>query len=234
MIKLGILNAVTASEEDEFGEKEHQVFINFFDLTPNEIELIEYRVAEGHFPQSVAECDAYLITGSPKGAYDLDPWIAQLQDFIRDVYAAQRKMVGICFGHQVLAHALGGKAEKSEKGWGLGMGQVEFVEKRPFMSPSIENGNLYFCHQDQVVQLPPKASRLAGNEFCPNGMFVIDDYVLGIQAHPEFTPEINQKAIDWFESHSPEQSALIQEAQKSSDDNHNHIISNWIVNFIQR
>ncbi len=234
MIKLGVLNACTPTDEEEFGVIEKESFESFFGMTAHEFEFVEYRITEGEFPQSVEECDAYLITGSPKGAYDDDPWIAELQLFIQKTYETDTKMVGVCFGHQVLAHALGGKAEKSPKGWGLGMRQVQFLEQRPFMSPPIENGNLYFCHQDQVVQLPQEAQCLAGNDFCPNGMFVINDKVLGIQAHPEFTPEINQKAIDWFASQSPDQKETIESAQNANGENDNRVISNWIVNFIQQ
>ena len=233
MIKLGVLNAVTPSEEEEFGVKENQAFVDFLGMAPNDFKLVEYRITEDHFPQTVDECDAYLITGSPKGAYDSDPWIAKLQAFIREVYSAKVKMVGICFGHQVLAHALGGKAEKSPKGWGLGMNTFDLVEKRPFMTPMINSGNFYFCHQDQVTQLPPDAQLLAGNEFCPNGMFVIDDQILGLQAHPEFTPETNEKALNWVQTDHPELEERVESARRVQDENHNHIVSHWIVNFIR-
>ena len=175
---------------------------------------------------------AYLITGSPKGAYDDDLWIARLADFINLAYAESSKLVGVCFGHQMLAHTLGGKAEKSHKGWGLGLKKLDVSEKRPFMSPSLENGNFYFCHQDQVVQLPSQAERLAGNEFCPNGMFVIGNQVFGIQAHPEFTADVMEKAVNWIDETMPDQKAVVAGAKKANGTADNLVIAHWIVNFL--
>lgn len=130
-MKLGILNACTPDEEASFGVQEIEAFADLFAHAGTAVELIEYRITEGDFPASPAACDAYLITGSPKGVYDDEPWIAQLSAFIRDTHAAQQKMVGICFGHQILAHSLGGHAEKSPKGWGMGLKQIAVHGDKP-------------------------------------------------------------------------------------------------------
>jgi len=114
-MKLGILNACTPQEESDFQVEEFESFRDFFAQADHNFELIEYRVTEEEFPRHAGECDAYLITGSPKGVYDSEGWIGQLDDFIRDCYDEGQKLVGICFGHQILAQALGGRAEKSDK-----------------------------------------------------------------------------------------------------------------------
>ena len=230
-MKLGILNACTPQEEVDFDEVEFQNFEQFLDLADHELELAEYRITEGEFPE-VGACDAYLITGSPKGAYDSDPWIAELSAFIRKTHAAQKKLVGICFGHQILAHSLGGRAEKSPKGWGMGVRPI-LVDKTPtWMTPSIDTGSFYFCHQDQVTKLPDGASLLAGSDFCPNGMFVMGDQVLGMQLHPEFTDSTMTKTIDYFRDKLDADFIAQTDATLDRSKPENEIIANWIVNFL--
>ena len=231
-MKLGILNACTPADEVEFELKEFESFRHFFALTSHTLYLHEYRITEGDFPQSTDACDAYLITGSPRGAYEQEPWIAQLSRFIVDVYAARQRMVGVCFGHQILAHALGGRAEKSTKGWGMGLRTVGIVDERAWMQPALSHGAFHFCHQDQVVQLPAAADRLAGNDFCPNGMFVIGDRVLGLQAHPEFTTSVMAKAIELL---APDAGAVTAHAAAASLHGRaadNRVMAQWIRNFL--
>lgn len=232
-MKLGILNACTPEEEAEFQAEEFQNFVDFLELADHDMELVEYRITEEEFPRSAGECDAYLVTGSPKGVYDHEGWIGQLGDFIRDSHMEGAKLVGICFGHQILAHALGGHAEKSVKGWGIGPNRVNVSTPKPWMTPALPSGNFYFCHQDQVTSLPPEAELLAGNEFCPNGMFVIGDSVLGLQAHPEFTTEVMEKAI--FSLRKVVGETLTERATDSTSSQQvdNAVMAQWIVNFIK-
>lgn len=231
-MKLGILNACTPGDEATFGATEFASFQAFLAQVDHDITLIEYRITEGDFPPNPTACAAYLITGSPKGVYDSEPWIAQLQEFIRACYAQGQKMVGICFGHQILAHALGGHTEKSEKGWGLGRGTVELVAQRPWMQPALPTGGFYFCHQDQVKRLPEGAELLAGNAFCPNGMFVMGEQIVGLQAHPEFTPENMAREIDLLR---PKLDAAWLAQVETVTQGHsvdNAVMAQWIVNFL--
>ena len=237
-MKIGLLNACTPAEEIEFNASEYDNFRDFLDLVPNKIELIHYRITEMEFPADPAECDGYLITGSPRGVYDTNRWIAELGDFIRATHAAGVKLVGICFGHQILAHALGGHAEKSDKGWGMGLRPFELnADKAPeWLTLPADSGecNLYFCHQDQVIKLPNNATRLAGSEFCPNAMFTIEDKVLGMQGHPEFSQKTMTDTVDYFNDKLDseflsEVSATIGNG-KSPDDVH---AARWVVSFLE-
>lgn len=231
-MKLGILNACTPQDEEEFELKEFQSFTDFLGLVDHNFTLVEYRITEDEFPRHATECDAYLITGSPKGVYDHVGWIGQLGDFIRDSYTEGVKLVGICFGHQILAHALGGHAEKSQKGWGMGPNVVEVSQRKPWMKPALPDGSFYFCHQDQVMTLPPEAELLAGNEFCQNGMFVIGDQVLGLQAHPEFTTDVMERAIVLLQAETNDgvsEKAAAATAECAVD---NPVMAQWIVNFL--
>lgn len=141
-----------------------------------------YSVIRGEWPDGPEACDAWVHTGSRFGVYDDEPWIAPLADFIRDAAAAGAPQLGICFGHQLAAHALGGRAEKSARGWGAGLHRYR-VERdgRTLEMPVIVS------HQDQVTELPPGARAIGGNAHCPYGVIEYDDApILTVQFHPEF------------------------------------------------
>lgn len=139
-----------------------------------------FRVVEGVFPADVHDCDGWLITGSRHGVYEDHPWIPPLEDFIRRAYAERVPVVGICFGHQIVAQAMGGKVEKYAGGWAVGATDYDFAGQKM---------RLNAWHQDQVVQAPPSARVIATNDFCANAALLYDDRALTVQAHPEFLPE---------------------------------------------
>jgi GMP synthase-like glutamine amidotransferase len=137
-----------------------------------------YRVVDGDFPGSIRDADGWLITGSRHGAYDDLPWIAPLEDFIRDAYAADVPMAGICFGHQIMAQALGGKVEKHGDGWIVGRTPYRFADGRELQ--------LNAWHQDQVVTVPPDATVTARSPGCTNAAFTYRGRAWSVQPHPEF------------------------------------------------
>lgn len=194
--------------------------------------FVGYDVAGGEMPQSVDACDAYLVTGSVSGVYDEDSWLAPLMAFIREAHRAGKKLVGICFGHQVLAHALGGHAAKSDKGWGLGLKQFDIVQSKPWMTGQPDSCALYFSHQDQVITLPPGAERLGGNGFCENAMFSLDDCVLGIQGHPEFTRSIMDDILAKPKPTVPDDVQATAVASVANGTPDNQLLAEWIVNFL--
>lgn len=155
-----------------------------------------YDIATGEWPLSLDECRVWIITGSAKGAYEADDWIIQLKKFIVQLDMHEKKLLGICFGHQVIAEALGGRVLKSEKGWGLGVKDFKIINSEPWMQPFKNKISLLFTHQDQVVELPQKAKLIASSEFCPNQMYQIGNHILTVQGHPEFSVEYTQYKID--------------------------------------
>ena len=161
-----------------------------------ELTFIDYDVCNGHFPASAAECDVWISTGSSCSVYDDRPWIHSLKAFVGDIYRLGRKYVGICFGHQMLAEALGGKVLKAASGWSVGVHTFELVQKAEWMQPESPAINLLMMCADQVVQLPPDSEVLASVHGCPVGMFTVGKNMLGIQAHPEFSVEYEKALMD--------------------------------------
>jgi len=151
------------------------------------IELTTYDAELGHLPESVDECDGWLTSPGRPSVTDDDQWIADAQAFVRDVVGAERPFVGICFGHQLLAQAMGGRVERAAVGWGVGAQAYEVVAAEPWMAPAVPRFELIASHEDQVVELPPGARLLATSAYCPNAMFTLGDRALGIQPHPELT-----------------------------------------------
>lgn len=146
-----------------------------------------YDVQKGQLPADPAENDAYVITGSAAGVYDPLPWIEPLKAFLRET-KGEAPMVGVCFGHQIMAEAFGGKVEKSDKGWGVGLQAYAVSEREPWMDDA---GHVAVpgSHQDQVVALAPGARVLAGSAFTPYGVLAYDDArAISMQFHPEFSP----------------------------------------------
>ena len=147
----------------------------------------DYAVVDMQFPADVRDCDGWLLTGSRHGAYEDHPFIAPLEDFIRRAHEARVPMVGICFGHQIIAQALGGKVEKFPGGWSVGPQDYDFGDKTI---------RLNAWHQDQVTELPPGAQIVATSPFCTHAALAYGDQALTIQAHPEFSSDFVAGLMD--------------------------------------
>ena len=153
------------------------------------LEFRYYAADQGQLPTNLDECDAYIITGSRFNAYDRDPWIENLKAFVRDLDRTRKRCLGICFGHQLIAAALGGKVELSDKGWGIGVAKFNVYAQAPWMTEQLNAFTTLVSHQDQVTALPPRSTLFAANDFCPNGGFILGNHIFTLQGHPEFTPE---------------------------------------------
>lgn len=154
-----------------------------------------YAADEGEYPQAPEDCAAYIVTGSAAGVYDDDPWIGQLLDWLRAA-KGRTKLVGICFGHQALAQAFGGKVIKSPKGWGIGEQEYRVLSREPWMDDASAI-RLPGSHQDQVVELPPNAEIVAASDFTPIGALAYRDQpAISMQLHPEFVPDYAKALIE--------------------------------------
>lgn len=194
-----------------------------------------YQVTQGHYPNTIDECDAYLITGSKANAYDNTPWIVALRNYITQLDAHHKKLVGICFGHQIIAQALGGLVQNNENGWGVGSMFSEVLNTKPWMNPDpVKNGfSLLVSHQDQVVQLPKQAKRIATNAFCINSSVQIDQHIITFQGHPEFTPEYLRHLMQGRQEIIGQQ--RYHQALATMDlATDNNVVARWILNFMTK
>ena len=185
-----------------------------------------FDVQHGQFPKAGAH-DGYLITGSAAGVYDPLPWIAPLLDFIRTTKNA--KMVGICFGHQVMAEALGGHVEKSDKGWGAGLHRYRIDVVEPWMDP-VASIAVPASHQDQVVVQPPHTEVVASSSFTPfAGLAWTDRPAISFQFHPEFSADFAKALIEKRHDAIPNPDAAIASLDAPTD---GAVVGGWIKRFL--
>ena len=185
-MRIGILQT---GESPDALRPEMGDYPDFFErlLADRGLEFRRYKVMAMDFPADVTDCDGWLITGSRFGAYEDHAFIPPLEDFIRRAHDAGVPMVGICFGHQIIAQALGGTVVKHPGGWAVGAQDYDFGG-RPV--------TLNAWHQDQVTQLPPDAEVAATNAFCENAALVYGDRAYTVQAHPEFSDDFIRGLMD--------------------------------------
>jgi len=157
-----------------------------------DLDMVTYDLIAGDFPSDPGECDAWVTTGSRHSVNDDEPWIRKLEDFVREVAATEMPFIGICFGHQMLAKALGGSVARSERGWGVGVKEVEVL-------PELGLGRSYrvlTSHQDQVETIPTGGEILGWNQHCPVSMLRVGSKIIGIQGHPEFHPSYSRALME--------------------------------------
>jgi GMP synthase-like glutamine amidotransferase len=191
-----------------------------------------FDVDAGELPASPEACDAWLVTGSSAGVYDPLPWIEALKDFLRAA-KGRAPLVGVCFGHQVMAEAFGGKVIKSPKGWGLGEQTYAVVRAESWMDGP-DHIRLPGSHQDQVVELPPHAEVIAGSTFAPMGALAYRDQpAISIQLHPEFEPAYAIALIEARRgtTYAPEEADRAIASYGAPDDRAR--VGGWIRNFLE-
>lgn len=187
-MKLGLLECDHVSERFRHLSGDYaDMFAALLAGAAPEMTVVRFDVCRDDRPAAVDDCDAYLCTGSRRSVYDPDGWIGELASFVRQAHDAGVPFVGICFGHQMLAEALGGKVERAAGGWGVGVHEIGIARPEPWMAPAAHRCRLQFMHQDQVVRLPPGGRVLGRTDHCPVAMLAVGDTMLGLQAHPEFT-----------------------------------------------
>ena len=199
----------------------------FSRLLGDGFEIESFDVQAGHLPLRANGHDAFLITGSPAGVYDGFPWIGELAGFI--AAAHDSKMVGVCFGHQLMAEALGGRVEKSDKGWGAGLHRYSIDRVEPWMDRVGEIA-VPASHQDQVVIPAPNTEIVASSGFAPYAALAwMDRPAISFQFHPEFAPDYAKALIAERYDQVPDPDAAIASLDEPND---NARVATWIRRFL--
>ncbi|MCI0392025.1 MAG: amidotransferase [Acidobacteria bacterium] len=209
-----------------------EMFAAMFHCHAPQITLLPFDVCNGEFPLSLDSCDAYLATGSRFSAYDDVDWVHELKNFVRRIHEAKKPFVGVCFGHQIMAEALGGKVARADVGWGVGVHSVEIIKPEQWMRPEQSSCGLQYMHQDQVERMPDDGVVIGRSDHCPVAMFRVGDSLLGIQAHPEF-PKAYSKALllDRIERIGAERAnTALTSLDQPTDES---VAAKWIVEFLE-
>ncbi|MBV1877825.1 MAG: hypothetical protein KUG79_09310 [Pseudomonadales bacterium] len=189
VLKLGILqtDSVPVALKASFGDYPDMFQAMLSGAATDTVTTGVFNVVLGEFPDNIADYDGYLITGSRRSVYEHESWIEQLQEFVVALDKRKISLVGVCFGHQIIAQALGGDCRRAPVGWGVGVKEARILVNKSYMLPSLSSISILVFHQDQVMRLPDRAELIGSNDFCENSMFQIDSHILAIQGHPEFS-----------------------------------------------
>ncbi|NBA93918.1 amidotransferase [Pseudomonas sp. R5(2019)] len=208
-----------------------RMFEQLFARQPIAAEFSTYNVMSGDYPADDLKFDAYLVTGSKADSFGSDPWIQTLKTYLLKRYELGDKLIGVCFGHQLLALLLGGKTERAIQGWGVGTHRYTLAEQTPWMTPAVEDLTLLISHQDQVTALPANATVIASSDFCQYAAYHINHQVLCFQGHPEFIHDYSRALLDLRQQHLGEQ--VYQKGVASLDQQHHGVtVAEWMMRFV--
>ena len=198
-----------------------------------DLQFAVFDVEQGEYPGEIDQVDAYLITGSKSSVYEDKPWIHRLMEFVKELHTRRKKIVGICFGHQLVAQALGGKTGKSNKGWGVGLHTHRFSGLPDWHDQGDASFDILVSHQDQVLENASGATVLAGSEFCENAVCQLGDHILTFQGHPEFLPEYSREIMN-FRREIIGESTYVEGIASLQGEPEGARIARWILNFLNR
>lgn len=235
-MKIGILAAgITPAELLPRYGSYADMFVALLGAAEPQLSFRIYEVRHDEFPDAATDCDGWIITGSACGVYDNLPWMGRLKELIREIYNSDRLLVGICFGHQIVASAFGARVEKFEGGWGLGRQKYRIEGEHGFADSAVRDFTLNAIHQDQVLELPENARLFASSDFCPYAGLVYDDRIFTLQAHPEFRTDFEAELLQLrrdkvipAEVADAGLASLVAEPQVDSEQ-----VAQWIIRFLK-
>ncbi|MFA5246572.1 MAG: gamma-glutamyl-gamma-aminobutyrate hydrolase family protein [Candidatus Micrarchaeia archaeon] len=233
-MRIGILNTAESKSPEmraRFGR-----YANLFreKILGDEFKSIQFDVLSNELPSFANECDGYLITGSDAAVYDQLSWINPLKAFVRTAADAQVPLVGICFGHQLIADALGGRVVKSSKGFGIGLHVYDVANVQPWMD-KVSTVSMLVFHEDQVVTPPQQTKVILSSSFTPfAGLTYIQAPIISFQAHPEFSSEYIDALLGLPDTPKLPQELLDKALTSINKPNDNARVVSWIRRFLKR
>jgi GMP synthase-like glutamine amidotransferase len=164
-----------------------ELFGRFFAGHP-EIELVAFDLTVGEFPDDLDQCDAWITSGSRLSVYEDVPWIHRFANLVRSLDQDRRKLVGVCFGAQMIGHALGGRVARAPGGWQVGVKEARLATLETWMYPPVDSFRILHMNGDQILRPPERLRVLGSSDGVPVSVFAVDDHFIGFQGHPEFVP----------------------------------------------
>ncbi|KEI35325.1 glutamine amidotransferase, class I [Francisella sp. W12-1067] len=208
-----------------------EMFANLFFKLSLIVDFDIFDVTEQDYPSDYDIYDGFIITGSKATAFDNLPWISKLKSTIVELYNSSKKIIGVCFGHQILAQALGGRVERATKGFSVGIKNVKILTKKSWMEPFHHYLSLLFYHQDMIVELPTGAELIGTSGYCQIQMFCISNQIFGIQAHPEMLKTHNYALIKEYQDEIKNEFQHALESLRIRDNS--LVIGHWMANFFE-
>ncbi|MFM2485374.1 type 1 glutamine amidotransferase [Celerinatantimonas yamalensis] len=227
-IAIIICDHVDAPFNQQFGEYS-DMFVNALNALQTDLHFVYFDALQRQLPAPDTDVDGYIITGSRHNAYDNDPWIVELVQWVRQADQHQLNVAGICFGHQLVARALGAQVKKSDKGWGLGSALVQINERPAWLSNVPETLRVWVSHQDQVTSCPPGCSVVASSDFCPYFMLAKQSHIFTVQGHPEFQQDYTQILLDRHAGQLPAHASIEQLQTSMNKPVDSEVVLRWIL-----
>ena len=170
------------------------------------VKLVEFNVKKGEHPpeEDWNNFDGFIVGGSLSSAYEIDrvEWIRKLEGLLKRMSEKECKILGICFGHQIIAQTFGGKVVSNPKGTdfaarSMAVDRVALATYFPskLESPTPDSVRLFVTHSDIVVGLPPGAKSFASSAKNAHELVIIGDNIVTVQAHPEFGASAKGKEV---------------------------------------
>jgi GMP synthase-like glutamine amidotransferase len=232
--RIGILECDRLSEPVRARHGSYsEMFQRLLSSTGQPLAFAAWRVVDSEYPPALNACDAYLISGSRYSVYDDLAWVRCLQEYVVTLDSHSKKLIGICFGHQMVAQALGGEVRRHPGGWGVGVLDSSLIRPKPWMTEARDSFRLIASHQDQVTRMPERAELLSSSAFCAHGSYQVGEHILCFQGHPEFTADYARERLLARKGviAEPTFKRALESLERPTDA---ALVARWIIKFLTR
>ncbi len=232
MYRVGLLQCDNLDEPHVFVDGDYDVLYERLLARPN-VEIVPFNAHRGQLPETVAECDAWLIPGARHSVYDDIEWLADLKGFATTALEQRVPLIGICFGHQLIASLLGAPVAKAEVGWQIGAREYRLASAQtPGDANSPGSFTIVASHQDQVLELPAGGELFASADGCPIAGFTVGNHVFCVQGHPEFSADLASSLYSSRVERIGQEPVAVALATLDRTLDRSRV-SDWIVDFVR-